>query len=118
MRDEIDAMLSKLNEAAEALSDSVRHGREVDAIRRAAEYIKRHEAATLNPEPTETEPTLEECVAAINRRPEGVAGITGWKIHVSAKGFATRIKLSLKEVKAMGKLLIARERAAESKGGA
>jgi hypothetical protein len=71
-------------------------------------------AQPAKPEPDEL--TLEECVAAINRKPDGRVGIKGWKIRVEAKGLETKIRLSLKEVKAMGRLLIERERAA--KGGA
>lgn len=71
-------------------------------------------AATPEPEPEPAKPTLEECVAAMNRAKH--RGQSDWKAQLFTR--AGIHWLNLDEFTALGRLLIDRERADAAKGGA
>jgi hypothetical protein len=66
----------------------------------------------VNAKPEPAEPTLEECVAAMNRAK--IRGNTDWHILIASK--ADNLRFFYDETFAIGRMLIERERAA--KGGA
>jgi hypothetical protein len=65
------------------------------------------------PQP-QSEPTLEECVAAMNRKKH--RGHDNWEVFVFSETY--RFPLDADEAMGLGRLLIAREKAADAKGGA